>query len=375
MVSASVALSAAFSVGPLAVLCAAGALPPGPVLPPTAAAPAALAPAASPPSAALPAALAPDPDFVTFTGPEGAFTVEVPEGWDVSATIDRSMGAGIERLRMASPDGAMLLLSPDAPLLQVWAPDPSLGLYEGAHLGVMRVQRYTPAAALARTLAAERAAALGCWGARVTEVEDEPGLAARARAATPLALLPRANHTALATVACEWKGAPHVAFVGVSTFDSGMLWGAATSVFVAPEPRRDEARAILDRFRRTYTPDMAWREREAGVWSGPHGPPGPGWHGPGGHPLGGHGPSGWSSPPPWTPASPPPDTGMDAFIDALTGTVDLRDRWGDPVYDHESTAAYHWQDGQGNIVGTELDENPDPLEYERIERLDGSDDW
>ena len=145
-------------------------------------------------------------------------------------------------------------------------------------------------------------------------------------------------------------------------------WYTNTFHMTAPGAKAEEAARILDHMNQTHTPNPEWAQREAAVGQRKYAE---------NERLRHQQAQQWAATRPkttWSPGAPgsstysgaASDESHQAFINSIRGTQDLTDRYGDTVYGVESYSNYHWQDGQGNIVGTDIDENPNVLEYERM---------
>jgi hypothetical protein len=143
-------------------------------------------------------------------------------------------------------------------------------------------------------------------------------------------------------------------------------WYANTLHMTAPGAKADEAARVFEHLNQTYTPNPEWTQRESAVSERTLAE---------NERLLNQQARQWAASRPKTTWSPGTSSGYTGgtsdkahrdFINSIHGTQDLTDRYGDPVYGVESHSTYHWQDGQGNIVGTDIHENPNPLEYERM---------
>jgi hypothetical protein len=307
--------------------------------------------------------------YVLYTAPENAFTAEVPQGWQVQTRIDRSSGGGVPWSVYSSPDGQIVIRSPDQPAVGYMLPDPRVGRYEGTRSGIYPVRSYVSGVDHADAHARRIAQHLGCRTAQVTDRRERPDLVRRTRSFLPVQAASNFGQmtSGEAYLDCRVDGGHALLVIAHATsirFSNGAGWVAVTSSGVAPAERRDEVVAVIEHVNRTMTPNRAWGEAQYAASqraaqraqiaaaraqrSRSTASTGTGWS------------------PGSTSSTGTSDAAHDAFINSIRGTQDLTDRYGDTVYGVESYSNYHWQDGQGNIVGTDVDSNPNPLEYERM---------
>lgn len=311
------------------------------------------------------------PGFVRYIEPnEQAFSVMIPASWRMQTQIDRSSGYGAQTWKtLASPDGQVVLRSPDMPPIFFASPNPQMGMHEGTQVGSMQVRSYRQGRAYAAEHTQRVAQALGCGSMQPSPPRARADLEARLHQFKPQGTdqLVRRFSTGEAEARCQRGGQALILIVHATTVElhSGG-WYPSTSSIVAPAERADEARQAMEQFAQTFTPNMQWANREAQVGqrrlaeeararSRSAGR---------GNYAGGYTGSSGSSSSTWSGSS--SDASHQAFINSIHGTQDLTDQFGDTVWGVESNSTYHWQDNQGNIVGTDIDENPNPLEYSRM---------
>jgi len=302
--------------------------------------------------------------YVRYTAPENAFTVEIPQGWQAQTRIDRSSGGGVPWSIYASPDGEIALFAPDRPGANYMLPDPRVGRHEGGYSGIFPVRGYVQGIDYATEHAQRIAHALGCRNAQLVDRRARPDMSQRTRAFLPpnAASMFGELTTGEAHLQCQYNGGNILLIAGASSFQFRSVpgWLVSTSVAIAPLARAEEAKRVIDHMNRTATPNRTWgaqqfaasqraaQEAQMAAWRAKSR-------------SGGRTSSGLG-----TTTGGTSDEAHKAFIHSIHGTTDLTDRFGDTVYGVESYSNYHWQDRQGNIVGTDIDSNPNPLEYERM---------
>lgn len=320
--------------------------------------------------------------YVRHTGPEQAYTVEAPQGWQLRSSINRQGGGfPIVYAQFGSPDRQIGLSVPDGPPETYMEPNPQMGAYEGQQMGPVRISRFVPATEYVATYAQQYAQRLGCQQAQIVERRDRPDLVARSRQFLLPGITLTRFGTAEVVVHCQYNGMPTALIVTSSTMSlapqNGMaMWSASSSTMITPRARLAEARQVLDHTQRTYTPNMQWQSREYQAMQqriiaqnrqrrgGMNGGYASGGY-TGGSTAGTGGYTGYTGG-----AS---DASHEAFINSIRGTQDLTDQFGDTHYGVETNSPYNWIDNSGNIVGTEIDENPNALEYTRMSS--GGNDW
>jgi len=312
-------------------------------------------------------------DYVLYTAPEQIFTAEVPASWQVQTYVDRSHPDGtIPWTGYASPDGQIVIRAPDALPGKFMMPNPYVGRYEGQRSGIFAVRGLVPAEQYASEHAQRIAQQLGCAGGRFVDRGNRPKAAQSVRESMPQAVRSSISrvHAGEAVLECQYGETSLQIFAQAVVFamDTVQGWMASTSSMIAPPSRADEALRIRTHIDESTTMNRAWIEREFRE---------------------GQRRAAEASRKAWQAqqrqrqlnaatrststgtGSSSDDGGHRAFINSIHGTQDLTDRFGDTVYGVESHSTYHWQDGQGNIVGTDIDSNPNVLEYERMSPAGG----
>ena len=310
--------------------------------------------------------------FVRYTATEEAFTVEIPDGWQAYTQIDRSAGfGGIPWSTYASPDNQMVVRVPDRPMTLYMLPNPQLGLYEGGTGGYNRtpVRSYVPAPQYAAEHGWRIAHAMGCQNPQVVDQRDRSDFLRPSNSSASAQGRVTQITVGQATVQCRQGGQSRVIITQASTVGmNNGAWYTSTLHMTAPGAKAQEAARIFEHLNQTTTPNPEWMQQEATVGQRKFAE---------NERLRQQQGRQWAASRPrttWSPGSPgsstysgaASDDAHQAFINSIHGTQDLTDRYGDTVYGVESYSNYHWQDGQGNIVGTDIDENPNPLEYERM---------
>jgi len=307
-----------------------------------------------------------------YTAPEDAYTVEVPGGWRVQTYIDRSSPNGtIPWTIFTSADGQIVMRAPDAAGASYVRPDPRLARYEGQRSGPFLVRRFASTHQYAAGHAQRIAQQIGCRGGQVVEQRDRPTFVQKMWESLP----PRVAQTfsqifvGEALLRCQRESDSLFILAGASVFFVGPTggWLVSTSSLLSPVGRYGEARRAIDLINETMVPNPDWMEREfiAAQRRAAEAERAIAARRAASGRLSSSLPSSSESSLD-TGASSTSDDGHRALIHSIHGTQDLTDRFGDTVYGVESTASHHWQDTQGNIVGTTIDQNPNPLEYTRL---------
>ena len=307
-----------------------------------------------------------------YTAPEDAYTVEVPDGWRVQTYIDRSGPNGtIPWTIFTSADGQIVMRAPDAAGASYVLPDPRLARYEGQRAGIFLVRRFASAHQYAAGHAQRIAQQIGCYNGQVVEQRDRPDFVQKTWESLPSRVAQSFSQIFIgeALLRCQRESGTLSILAGASVFFVGPTggWLVSTSSLLAPIGRYGEAQRAMDLINETMVPNSDWMEREftaaqrraaeaARAVAARR-------------PASGRTSSSLPNSSEGsldTSTSSMSDDGHRAVIHSIHGTQDLTDRFGDTVYGVESTASHHWQDTQGNIVGTTIDQNPNPLEYTRM---------
>jgi hypothetical protein len=210
---------------------------------------------------------------------------------------------------------------------------------------------------------------MGCQNPQVVDQKDRSDLLQQSRSSTSAQNRVAQITVGEATVECRQGGPSRVIIARALTVGlSNGAWYTTTLHMTAPGAKAEEAARIFEHLNQTHTPNPEWVQRETAVADRKSAE---------NERLLQQQARQWAASRPrttWSPGSTSggtysggvSDESHQAFINSIRGTKDLTDRYGDSVYGVESYSNYHWQDGQGNIVGTDIDENPNPLEYERM---------
>lgn len=221
--------------------------------------------------AAKAAAAAPVQRWTTFRDPaEGAFTLEIPEGWTVEGGSRRMSAVEIRTgVTLRSPDGQVELFVGDNEIPVFAVPTPALS-FAGFTEGTTYNPGYGQSFVVESYQAGEQFAAE--WGARRTGCAQLKASRALpdATQAIDMAYANGGVRTSIkageATFVCPGKAGYVFAATELVESMAGALWNVKVAAgFTAPPNRAAEAGALLSRVVGSFRVDPAWAARQQGL--------------------------------------------------------------------------------------------------------------
>ncbi len=305
--------------------------------------------------------------WTTFQDPhEGAFSIEVPAGWEVSGGLNRRAAVDLRpAVRAVSPDGQITVFFGDAELSTFVAPNPmmaSMGFTEGSAYSpgygvMMQVLRYMPGEQFAAWWVGSRFP--GAHTNAAHRLADASARMSQAWAAfSQYGMLARVDVGELSFTVHGQRGGVVVGTLVMET--SGMVTWRAEHLagYVASPGREALARQVVQRMVGTYRLSTAWAARQQGLTGN---------------------------------VTEIVATTSDALSDSLHSSWSQRqaaddrmardrseamlgvEQWRDPVtgeaVEVESGSSHYWVDPAGRVVGTTTEDPPGrffrPLEPDR----------
>jgi hypothetical protein len=313
--------------------------------------------------------------FVPFRDPsEGAFTLEVPQGWRVSGGLVRKASVDVRSSVVASsPDNQVHLRLGDVELPTFSIPTPmllQLGFREGSPYspgyGVsMIVMRYLPGEQFARYWVASRVGSV-CSGIQIVSAQPLPQTvqamnAIMARNGSPV--MAQRLHAGDAAFRCQQNQAPAVGYLFVATLltagnDGGGVWNVdQLQGYLSPPERSGQAQAILARMVGSVRLNPEWVRMQQSITAstsqivadtGAH-------------------ISKVISDSYWSRQASQAEISRKRSNQIL-GIEDVRDPATGRELRVESGSNYYWIDPRGNIVGTDIHSRP-TLDFRELVRL------
>jgi hypothetical protein len=303
--------------------------------------------------------------YVPFSDPmEGAFTTEVPAGWQASGgTVRSSPDDPHIALGVTSPDGLTKVSLGDAQMgTSFMEPMPGM-LPEGSMNGSMMMLRYLTGAYFCQFYVSRRAP-MFCSEVQITDMRDNPEMVQYVLSRDPT-LAQRPFTIGSLTFQCREQGQLKTGFCQAMTTrllmpmggQAGMWHVSALMTYLAPPDRTEQAKAIMTHMNESIHINPRWRMNEiqnAGVRSGI---------------ISGTG--NWLAE--TAAAGQHSRDAVDDRIarmrsDATLGVVRVED----PVTGRRTTvdsgANYYWVDPAGRVVGTQVDTLPG-VEFRRVIEL------
>ena len=308
---------------------------------------------------------------------EQAFTVDVPQGWDVTGGLVRKAAVDTRSvLQVKSPDAEVTLFIGDADIPPFALPTPMLtgaGFAEGTWYspgyGVnMIVRRYRPGVEFARDYAAFLSGS--CSDVEVTSATDRPDVSERINqiyrkhAAYQIQVQLDAGEVAYT---CRQSGEPIAGYVFAGTLltqasgfaGGGGIWAVEHLYgYLAPAHRADEAEGILSRVVASMRLNPAWvrvQQHLTGNVSGIVAETGQYVSGliSDAHAY----------------RQNVQDEASRRFSNRMLELEDVLDPVTNETFKVESGAEYYWIDHLGNRAGTPIHENPDAARFREMIRL------
>lgn len=218
--------------------------------------------------------------WIPFTDPsEHAFTLEVPDGWQVQGGSRRMSAVEIRTgVTMRAPDGSMELFFGDVDVPIFATPNPMLAMggfregmtYSPGYGQNFIVAAYQPGEAFAARWGQDRIARV-CPGAAAAGVRALP----QATQALDMAYAQGGVRTSIAAgearFDCNWSDGPGKGYVFAATEHVESAGGAglwdvkALAGFAARAERADDAAALLSHVAASFRIDPSWAAQQSGL--------------------------------------------------------------------------------------------------------------
>ena len=222
------------------------------------------------------AAMSAETHWVKYVDPsEGAFSLEVPAGWQVSGGSRRMSTVEIRTgVDIVSPDGAIRIFYGDAGVPIYTLPSPLLaqagigigGVYRPGFGQQLVVAPYYSGQAFADQWGAQRIAR-SCVGVERIGSQARPDASRGIDQAFAAYGIQTSINAGEGNFACALQGTPAVGYVFAATelvrMQMGALWDVKSLVgFIAARPRATEANALLGRIVSSFAIDPRWAGRQ-----------------------------------------------------------------------------------------------------------------